>query len=190
VFVRRLLITLTAVGGLFFTPVAALAEPGYPIEPPDSAVSRGTVAAGGSVIFSGKGFMPGEPISIDVTFGAVGAALHTTELPSRASLVNAAFMMAKATSSGTFSTRLKLKQSGRATLTATGTISGVVVNQGVTVVVAEPAGSVGSGEKLPVTGQPARHSLTEIGLGLGTILVGALLVFGAIRSRRREVHRT
>jgi len=183
---RRLLIMLAAVGGfLLTTPLAANAEPGYPIEPPASSVSSGTVPTGEPVVFSGKGFLANEPISIDISFGAVGAALHTT------GLAHAASRTVTASASGTFSIPITLDQSGKVTLTATGTISGVVVNQEVTVVVAEPAGSGGgSGETLPTTGQPAGHWLAPIGLGSGAILLGGLLVFAAKRSRGRELPRT
>jgi len=168
---------LAAVGGIFIAPVAARAETGYPIEPPASAVSAGTVPAGEAVIFSGKGFLAGEPIAIDVSFHSSGTALHTSDL--------AAYKTVTASSSGTFSTPITLGQSGKVTLTATGTISGVVVSEQVIAVVAEPSGSGGGG--LAATGQPAGHWLTEIGLGVGAILVGALLVLAAVRLRGRGV---
>lgn len=194
--IRRLLIMLAAVGGILTAPVAAHAEGGYPIEPPASAVSSGTIPAGEPVVFSGKGFLPGEPIEIDVSFGATSAALHGAGLTHKHGVVSAAFKTVTADSSGKFSTPVQLDEGGKATLTATGTVSGVVVNEQVTVVVAQPAsgggsggGSGGSGETLPVTGEPASHWLGELGLGFGAILLGVLLVFGAVRLRGREARR-
>jgi len=181
---RRLLVLLTAVGGMFMMPVAAHAAAGYPIDPPDSAVSRGTIPAGDSVVFSGKGFLPGESIAIDVSYMATGAAFHTTQSAPRPMFVTAAFKTVTATASGRFATTLTLGRTGRVTLTATGQTSDVVVDEQVTVVTAQPSGSGGSGGTLPTTGQPGRHWVYEIGLGLGTILVGGLLVFG-LRSRSR-----
>jgi hypothetical protein len=186
---RRLLIMLTAIGGIFVAPVAAHAESGYPIDPPASAVSRGTIPAGESVVFSGKGFLPGESIAIDVSFAATGAAFHTSELTPAARFVNAAFTTVTASSTGRFSTPLTLSHSGRATLTATGATSGVVVNEQVTVVVAEQSGSGGAGPALPTTGEPASHWLNEIGLGLGAIFVGGMLLF-ALRSRGRRTRQS
>src|SRR5258707_3551342 len=107
--IRRLLIVLAAVGGMFTAPVAAYADPtpspsaGYPIEPPSSAISAGTVPSGGAVTFSGRGFLAGEPIAIDVSFHAAGAALHITE-GAGPRFVAAAFETVTASSIRTFST--------------------------------------------------------------------------------------
>jgi hypothetical protein len=185
---------LAAVGGLLLAPTAAHAEGGYPIEPPASSVSSGTVSADEPVVFSGKGFLPGEPITIDVSFGATSAALHGAGLTHKHGIVAAAFKTVTASSTGTFSTPLELNQSGQATLTATGTISGVVVNEQVTVVVAEPASGGGgsgggSGGTLPVTGEPASHWMGPLGLGSGAVLLGVLLLFGAMRLRGRQPRR-
>src|SRR4051794_17147546 len=120
---------LAAVGGIFIAPVAAHAGPGYPIEPPSSAVSSGTVPAGDAVIFSGHGFLPSEPIAIDVSFQATGAALHTFNHAAQPVFVAAAFLTVTANSSGAFSTPVTLQQTGKATLSATGTISHVVVTE-------------------------------------------------------------
>ncbi|WP_203778994.1 hypothetical protein [Paractinoplanes rishiriensis] len=187
---RRLLLMLAAVGGILFAPVAAHAEPGYPIEPPASSISNGTVPPGEPVVFSGRGFSPGEPIAINIAFGTGGASLQSAQRPSKPGFVKAAFKTVTADSSGAFSTPVTLDRSGKATLTATGTISGVVVTQQVTVVVDLPADTGGSDETLPTTGPPARHLLTPIGLGVGAILFGALLVFMAVRSRGRPARRS
>jgi hypothetical protein len=184
---------LAAVGGLLIAPVAAHAEGGYPIEPPASSVSSGTVAADEPVVFAGKGFLPGEPITIDVSFGATSAALHGAGLTHKHGIVAAAFKTVTASSTGTFSTPVELSQSGKATLTATGTVSGVTVNEQVTVVVAQPASGGGtgggSGGTLPVTGEPASHWMGPLGVGSGAVLLGVLLLFGAVRLRGRQPRR-
>jgi LPXTG-motif cell wall-anchored protein len=185
--IRRLLIVLAAVGGMFTAPVAAYADPtptptpsaGYPIEPPSSAISDATVPSGGAVVFSGRGFLAGEPIAIDVTFHATGAALHITE-DAHPRFVAAALETVNASPTGTFSVSITLGQTGLATLTATGTISHVVVSEQVTAVVSQATSS----DNLPVTGQSGRHWLTAIGVALGSILIGGLLVFAAVRPRR------
>src|SRR5690348_18122942 len=179
---RRFLILLAAIGGLLAAPVAASASPssGYPIEPPASTVSDATVTEGHAVTFSGRGFLPGEPISINIAYQDTGAALHGTQ---HVVFVGAAYKTVTASSAGTFSTSVRLSQSGVATLTAFGTISHVTVSEVVHAVVA------GSSGALAVTGHSGRHWTTELGVGFGAIVVGGLLAFGAVRLRRRPTLR-
>jgi hypothetical protein len=183
---RRFLLMLAAIGGLLAAPVAAHATPaptptaGYPIEPPASSVSDATVAEGDPVVFSGRGFLAGEPISIDISYDTSGAALHSTD---HVTFVGAAYRTVHATSSGTFATSIRLTRTGLATLTATGTISHVVVTQQVRSVVGE-AGT------LAVTGQSGRHWWTEIAVGLGAIFVGSVLALTAMRLRGRRPRQT
>jgi hypothetical protein len=177
----RFLIMLAAIGGLLAAPVAAYAGPGYPIEPPAAVVSAATIPAGGAVVFSGRGFLPSEPISIDVSYQATGAALHST---GRAVFVGAVYRTVTASSSGAFSTSIRLNHTGRAKLIATGNISHVVVSQLVTAVAA------GSVRTLALTGQSGQHWMTEIAVGLGAILVGGLLAFTATRLHSRRPRRT
>lgn len=190
---RRLLIVLAALGGILLAPAAAYAEPGYPIDPPASNVSEGTVPAGEPVTFTGRGFLPGEPIEIDIDFQATGAAFHTGGAAARPAFVTAALKTITASPTGTFSTPITLEQSGTATLTATGTISGVTVTEQVTAVVAdddEPSDNSGDTDdavKLPVTGSSGDHWLGVLSLGFGAILLGGLLVLGTLRLRGRRV---
>jgi hypothetical protein len=184
---RRFLFLLAAVGGMLAVPAAAHADPaptptaGYPIEPPASAVSDATVTEGQAVIFSGRGFLPGEPISINVSYQESGAALHSTD---HVTFIGAAYKTVHATSAGTFATSVRLSRSGLATLTATGAISHVTVTQQVHAVVGGSAGS------LAVTGQSGRHWATVLAVGLGATLVGSLLALAALLLRGRRPRQT
>ncbi len=183
---RHFLVMLAAIGGLLAAPVAAHADPdptptaGYPIQPPASAVSDATVSEGEAVIFSGRGFLPGEPISINVSYESTGAALHSTD---HVVFIGAAYKTIHASSSGTFATSVTLTRTGLATLTAIGAISHVTVSEQVRSVVGE-AGA------LAVTGQSGRHWWAEIAVGLGAILVGGVLTLTAMRLRGRRPRQT
>jgi hypothetical protein len=180
---RRFLILLAAIGGLLTVPVAAHADPdptptvGYPIEPPASAVSDATVEEGATVIFSGRGFLPHELITINVSYRDSGAALHGTD---QVTFIGAAYRTIHATGAGTFAISIRLSESGIATLTATGAISHITVTQEVHAVVSGSAGT------LAVTGQSGRHWTTELAVGFGAILVGGLLALTAMRLRGRR----
>jgi hypothetical protein len=171
---------------LLAAPVAAHADPdptptaGYPIEPPASAVSDATVSEGDAVVFSGRGFLAGEPIQIDVSYQATGAALQSTD---HVVFIGAAYRTIHATSSGTFATSIRLTRTGVATLTAYGVTSHVTVRQYVHAVVGE-AGT------LAVTGRSGRHWWTEIAVGLGAIFVGGVLALTAMRLRGRRPRQT
>jgi hypothetical protein len=177
---------LAVLGGLLAAPVAAHADPtpaptaGYPIDTPDSAVSDGTVSEGDAVIFSGHGFLAGEPIQINVSYSATGAALQSTD---HVVFIGAAYRTIHATSSGTFAISIRLTQTGLATLSAYGTISHVTVREYVHAV-------VGGAGTLAVTGQSARHWWTEIAVGLGAIFVGGVLALTAMRVRGRRPRQT
>jgi hypothetical protein len=192
--IRQLLIMLVSAGGLLIAPAAAQAEGGYPIEPPASSVSSGTTSPDEPVTFSGKGFLPGEPITIDISYGATTAAVHDAGQAHKNGIVATALKTVTASAAGTFSTPIVLDESGKATLTATGNVSGVTVSEQVTVVVAQPASgggsgggsNPGSGGTLPVTGEPASHWAGPLGVGSSTILLGVMLLFGAMRLRGRR----
>jgi hypothetical protein len=183
---RRFLLLLAAMGGLLAAPVAAHADPapsptaGYPIDTPDSAVSDATVSEGDAVVFSGHGFLAGEPIQIDVSYQSTGAALQSTD---HVTFIGAAYRTIHATSSGTFSTSIRLTRTGLVTLSAYGVISHVRVREYVHSV-------VGGAGTLAVTGQSARHWWTEIAVGLGAIFVGGVLALTAMRLRGRRPRQT
>jgi hypothetical protein len=193
--------TYRIVGLLFATAVAILIAPAvahaepYPDQPPDSSVSEGTVSDGGAVTFSGKGFLPGETISIEVHYGGSDS---TAALSDRATggfvlasvaLPRAASFEVTASSDGTFSTPVTLTQTGTATLVATGLTSGVTVTSTVLVTVSEGNNgdnSAGGGKTLPTTGGSGRTMAFEIFGGVGAVLLGAGLVWLTMARRRRS----
>ena len=177
---RRLLIILATVGGFLAMPVAAHAGSGYPIDPPQSTVTNATVSAGGSVDFGGSGFLAGETIDINISYSSAPAALHVARHPV---IVAAALKTVVASSSGTFSTPVSVDQTGTATLTAFGETSHVTISEQVTSVAP-------STNSLAVTGAPRKHWIVELALGLGSILVGGLLMLTTVRIGNRRPRRT
>ncbi|HEX8630069.1 MAG TPA: hypothetical protein VF755_18075 [Catenuloplanes sp.] len=175
--VNRILVLLLAVAGAaFLTPAAVSAAP-YPAVPPPGAVSSGTVAAGGAVVFSGTGFIPGETIQIAIGYGQSGGLVKTVT----------------ASASGSFSTTVIPTEGGTATLFATGLTSGVTVTA--TVRVADGGdddGDDGAGGDdadddvaLPITGTSGRTLAIAVYSGVGAIVLGAGLLWFATTRRRR-----
>ncbi|MEU4423060.1 hypothetical protein AB0F81_20745 [Actinoplanes sp. NPDC024001] len=192
-------------------PVAAHAEP-YPVEPPDSGVSDGTVQPGGTVTFSGEGFLPFERISIEVGYDGSdnnaaffgererrsdGLVLAAAALPQRVTITTTA------DENGRFSVEVPLTEVGNATLVATGLTSGVTVTTVVEVVGdgdsgdGDDGGSGGgdsgdsddsedgdSDEALPTTGPSGTSLLLVVSSGVGAVLVGTAMLW-LVRSRRR-----
>lgn len=160
---------------VIMAPAAAYAQP-YPAEPPASSVSDGTVSDGDTVIFSGKGFLPGERISIELSDGSSFAI--------------------KADKNGEFSIPVDLTQVGSARLMATGLSSGVTVTENVQVLASmdsDIAGgggdndggtSAGNNGALPTTGPSGTPLLIAICGGAGAVMLGAAFLWFA-RSRRR-----
>lgn len=205
---RMLGLLIATATALLITPAAAHAEP-YPAEPPASSVSDGEVADGGFVVFSGKGFLPFEQISIAINYGGSDSTAALTDSPG--GFVLAALPMQRraisvtATAEGTFSLRLKLTEVGDVSLVATGLTSGVTVQQNLTVVTAVDSGdngnngntgnngdngnngddhNAGGGGILPTTGSDGSVLTYTLYGGLGAILVGAGAIWLA-RARRR-----
>lgn len=172
--VNRILVLLLAVAGAaFITPTAVNAAP-YPAVPPPAAVSSGTVAVGGAVVFSGTGFIPGETIQIAIGYGQSGGLVKTVI----------------ASADGSFSTTVTPTQAGTATLFATGLTSGVTVTA--TVRVAGDAddddddGAGGDDDMaLPITGTSGRTLAIAVYSGVGAIMLGAGLLWFATTRRRR-----
>jgi LPXTG-motif cell wall-anchored protein len=197
---RRIIGFLVAVAtSVLVAPAAALADP-YPAAPPPSSVSRGTVSEGGTVTFSGRGFLPFEKISIVIRFAgsnstaalqqnsADGFVLAAVWLSRRSALV------ITADRTGAFSVELSLTQVGRAALVATGLTSGVTVTAYVEVVTPTDRHDGGGGERggpshhddsanLPTTGHSGTTLLLTVSSGAAAVLVGGgLLLF--VRRRR------
>ena len=196
-----LIATATAV---LIAPTAAQAEP-YPAEPPASTISDGRVTDGGYVTFSGEGFLPGETISITISYD--GSDSEAAFDGSSGRFVLASFGMKRqagltvtANSAGAFSVQVPLTQVGTATLVATGLVSGVTVTQ--TVEVLAPSSedddgddgdggedgdetTAGGGSNLPTTGSSGRLLFISLYSGLGAVLVGAGVIWFT-RSRRRR----
>jgi hypothetical protein len=133
---------------------------------PTTSVSDQTPAAGGTITFSGSGFLPGETITITLDNG--------TTFPSV--VANAA---------GAFSTTITLSAglSGTHTLTATGTTSGRTSSTTIQVAAASANAGVA-----PSTGGLAFTGAAVVGIGA----LGALLLVGGaamvLAGRRRKVN--
>lgn len=199
---RMLGLLIATATALLITPAAAHAEP-YPAEPPASSVSDGEVADGGFVTFAGKGYLPFEQISIEISYNGSDSTA-SLKAGSPGGLVLAALperraITVRADADGTFSIRLKLTEVGDVVLVATGLTSGVTVTQNVTVV--ESSGGDGNGDNgdsgddgdnnadggsgdLPTTGSDGSVLTYTLYGGFGAILLGAGAIWLA-RSRRR-----
>jgi hypothetical protein len=176
---RILVPLLVAVGAALFGTAPASAEP-YPAVPPALTTTTNVVGVGGTAALNGNGFIPGETINLDVSYGSASAA-GRSQHTNAGSMVLVVYPMAvvksvTASSDGTFSTTVTLTQSGRATIVARGLTSGVTA----TAVVTVGSGSGGSG--LPVTGQSVA---TWVGTGVAAIALGSLLLW-LVRSRRQR----
>ncbi|WP_277797886.1 LPXTG cell wall anchor domain-containing protein [Arthrobacter sp. NQ7] len=168
---KKLLVVLAFVGSIVLGASAPALATTYPAPPPQGSVSSGTISAGGSVVFSGTGFLPGETINITVTQTATaqGAAA-----PGRGGAVTMAVpgvlplapltLSTVADASGAFSVTITLNTPGTYVLTAVGATSGHTVSA--TVVVTAPAALANTG------GAP----LADTGAGLAGTGVDSSLV--------------
>jgi hypothetical protein len=199
---RILGLAIAAAAAVFIAPAPALAEP-YPAEPPAASISDGEVSDGGTVTFAGEGFIPGETISINISYdgsdsNAAASATAGRFVLAAMVLQRQAALTVTASSTGTFSIQLKLTEVGTATLVATGLTSGVTVTQTVEVLAsqddngdtggddttANPAAG-GGNDNLPTTGSSGRVLFISLYAGLGAVLVGAGILWFT-RSRRRS----
>jgi hypothetical protein len=196
-----LIATATAV---LIAPATAFAEPPYPDEPPAASVSDGTVSDGGTVTFSGEGFIPGETIAIEISYdgsdstaGFSRAGAGGFVLAAAAILPRKAGLEVTASDAGSFSVEIPLTQVGTATLVATGLTSGVTVTSVVEVVAADDSDSGDSGDDgndssanagnaLPTTGTSGRMMAFSVYGGLGAVLLGAALIWFTSARRRRS----
>ncbi|GIF03794.1 hypothetical protein [Actinoplanes siamensis] len=181
-----LVASLTAI--VISAPVAHAAP--YPAEPPAAAVSSGIVEPGGSVTFSGGGFLPRERITITVSYGASdNEAAYRPAAGAGGGFVPVARQLSlhtNADDNGDFRISVPLAEAGTATLTATGQTSGVTATSTVEVTQEASAPAEPPGQALPTTGPAGHSALITMAGGLGAVAVGALLIWVA-RARRREV---
>ena len=126
----------------------------YPAPVQQGTVSSATVTVGGTVVFSGTGFTPGETINITITFTAApqGAAAPGTgggvamAVPGSLSLApTTTTLTAVANGSGAFSTGVTLSAAGTYQLTAVGATSGHTVTATVVAAGVSPAGLANTG---------------------------------------------
>jgi hypothetical protein len=147
----------------------------YPPETPTATVSDTTVSDDGSVRFSGHALHAGETMTISVSYSSSGFTNYFS--PRR--LPRGVVGTTVADENGFWSKSVRLTQSGRATLTAVGNM-GTPARSLQVLVLAKKGSSAG----LAVTGPKVS---TIVLTGVGAVLLGGLLVFGAVRWRRRSV---
>jgi LPXTG-motif cell wall-anchored protein len=184
---KKSIAAITLAGVIALTASAPATAATYPAPPPQAAVSDGTVGPGETFIFSGRGFLAGETLTITVTLGSNPAATGASIAggPSRAVpgiLPMADTFTTIADSNGAFSIPLTINAPGVYTLTATGNTSGVSASATVTVVGAQGTGvSAGTGTPLANTGADASLLLWGAA-GVAALGIGAASV---ITVRRR-----
>jgi LPXTG-motif cell wall-anchored protein len=170
---RRLVAAVALlVGVLLATPGISSAAP-YPAPQGTGTVSSGTVTIGGSVRFSGDGFLPGEPIDIGMGYANSGGQLDATT----------------ASLTGTFSIVVTPPMVGDAVLIAIGNTSGRQVTAAIRVLAVGGSGNgsgsgSGSGtprKTLPVTGT---RPIAPIALGGAAMLLFGAALVGVTRRRR------
>jgi hypothetical protein len=180
---KRLLVILAgllAVGALA-APTAAHAQPTDPAYPPEpaAAVSDGTVEAGDAVVFSGTA-RPFEVLTITVTYSSGNGGNNFFAPPRRVPRVVIGTVTADA--AGDWSIRVRLTETGVATLRARGPFTDVSRQVRV---LADGGGSGGGSGGLPRTDVAGGRLPAMVLSGIGAVLLGGLLVFGAFRWRRR-----
>jgi len=163
----------------------------YPAPPPNAAVSDGTVGPGENFVFSGKGFLAGETLTITVTPGSAPASTGASIAGGASRAVPGVISLATtftttADSSGAFSFPVSISEPGVYTLTATGNTSGRTVSAAVTVT-GTPAGTglanTGTGTALANTGADSSLILWSL-VGAGALAAGAASVI-TVRRRAR-----
>jgi len=166
---KRLLVSLACLVGMLGIVGAATPAYAYPPGTPSGEVSAATVGAGGEVIFSGN-TTPHETLTISVEYKS-STSTNYFWLPRKAATVLGTVTTDE---NGDWQFVVKLTQAGVAVLTASGPSGSVTLE--VTV-----QGSSG----LAVTGIAGGKVPVMLLGGVGAVLLGALLVFAAVRWRRR-----
>jgi len=168
---RRLAALTAAAIILILSPVPALALE-YPPPPPTLTVSAGTITVGGSVVVSGR-LGPNDTVTVSVNYGGGGGGSVPEIVPLPAVVV----ATTSADDAGNFSATVRLTRTGRATITATGSPSGLSAS--VTVRVLARAGGI------PTTGASGERLGTMLAGGAGAVALGALLLWLTLARRRR-----
>ena len=215
----RKMVSLLAVGvaGLLAFGGVANAQPAVaypPTTPPivvNVTVNITIINIGGTVIFTGGGFDPGELIDIAVSYAAPGGLRSSPALAEQAATKRSS---TTADAAGSFTSDVPLTQIGTATITATGLTSGHTASLTVEVLSAEspiPAGTTGSSssntytagdgggntyaagssESSPALASTGASIVGPIAIGAAALLAGLALLFfgtrGAIRRRSERV---
>jgi LPXTG-motif cell wall-anchored protein len=200
---QRMMSLLTALfAATAIAPVAAHAVP-YPADPPPAEVSDGIIEPGGTVTFSGSGFLPFEKITIDLDYGFTDSEAAARREPAGGFVLAAAHAMlaaitTTADANGDFSVEVPLTEPGTVTLMATGVTSGVSVSSTVEVLPTDGGddggedGGGGGGDDgdsdddvtLPTTGPSGTPLLIAAVTGGSAVVLGALALW-LTRSRRR-----
>ena len=158
---------------------AATAVETYPAPPAavTGTVSAGVVAPGGTVTFSGQGFLPGETIDVTVDYNndpnvVAGSGVNGLIILNQ----RVSAYTTTADDEGNFSTQVTLGEAGTYTLTAVGRESGRTVTATVT---ADPAAASGAGNNSGTT--DGKSGLADTGADSTMMLWGAagVLALGA-----------
>jgi hypothetical protein len=186
-------------------PAAAHAVP-YPADPPPAEVSDGIVEPGGTVTFSGSGFLPFEEVTINIDYGSTDSEAAVGREPAGGFVLAGAHAMraaitTKADANGNFSVEVPLSKAGTVTLVATGVTSGVSVSSTVEVLPTDDGGDGddgggGGGDDgdddgdsdddvtLPTTGPSGTPLLIAAVIGGGAVVLGTVVLW-LTRARRR-----
>lgn len=177
----------------------------YPAPAPGT-VSSSTVTVGGTVVFSGTGFTPGETITVTISFtpAAQGAAAPGTSngvamaVPGALPLApTTTTVNAVANSSGAFSTNVTLNAAGTYQLTAVGATSGHTVTATVVATGVSGAGLANNGGAgLANTGTGLANTGVDSSLilwglvGAGALVAGTTSVVVVRRRAKTEAAAT
>ncbi len=201
---KKSLAALALAGSIALAASAPAMAVDYPAPAPGT-VSSATVTVGGTVVFSGTGFTPGETITITITFTAApqGAAAPGTSNGIAMAVPGALHLApttvtAVANSSGAFSTNVTLTAAGTYQLTAVGATSGhtvtaTVVAAGVSSAGLANTGGTGlantGGTGLASTGVDSSLILWGV-VGAGALVAGTASVVVARRRAKNETAAT
>lgn len=160
----------------------------YPPLPPQAAVSDGTVGPGEDFVFSGQGFLAGEPLTITVTPGANPAATGAS-IAGGSQTVSGKITLPMETQSfstvadaqGKFAFTMEINKPGMYSLRATGNTSNITVGPVTVQVLPEAAINNMASTELANTGTDASLLLWGAA-GIGALGLGAA---GVIVTRRR-----
>lgn len=191
---KKALAAVALAGAIALLGAAPSVAANYPPLPPQAAVSDGTVGPGEEFVFSGQGFLAGEPLTITVTPGAAPAATGAS-IAGGSQTVSGKITLPMATQTfsavadaqGRFSITLRIDAPGTYALRATGNTSGITVGP-VFVTVVAPAAPLANTGGVPLADTGTDASLLLWGAaGIGALGLGAGAV---IVTRRRKSYIT